>query len=305
MPYYWAYGPMWGAPPMAPPPQVQYGYQGNQAYSASQGKQKTPAPSKKSAPPDSKKRKVDEVASGSQPKAGSAAAINQSIKIGRFNPQEQSVQLRAAKRVESLARLTRKAHLYQSAMDRFCRSLVYHNRRFGKSIQEGKMVDLIDKSEEAELDVALKKKQKNRDRLSKRKVKSLADKGSKLAKEPEAILVQTPARDLPSSAVVSSTPESLDTDVEMTPAVALPVGDLKEGQIYHLVDGRLVVYDQAHLSTGQPSSNPPPEGLTSSTDQPISYAEIAGKELATGSASTGLEYNKMSFLVQIKFITED
>jgi hypothetical protein len=48
-------------------------------------------------------------------------------------------------------------------MDRFCRSLVYHNWRFSKSIQEGKMADLIDKSEEAELDVALKKKQKNHD----------------------------------------------------------------------------------------------------------------------------------------------
>ncbi len=83
------------------------------------------------------------------------------------------------------------------------------------------MVDLVDKSEEAELGVANKKKQKNRDRLSKRKVKSLADKGSKLAKEPKAILVQAPARDLPSSAVVSSTPVSLDTDVEMTPVVVV------------------------------------------------------------------------------------
>jgi hypothetical protein len=27
----------------------------------------------------------------------------------------------------------------------------------------------------------------------------------------------------------------------MAPVVALPVGELKEGQIYHLVDGRLVV----------------------------------------------------------------
>ncbi len=48
-------------------------------------------------------------------------------------------------------------------MDRFRRSLVYHNRRFGKSIQEGKMVDLIVKSEEAELDDSIMKKQKNRD----------------------------------------------------------------------------------------------------------------------------------------------
>jgi hypothetical protein len=151
------------------------------------------------------------------------------------------------------------------------------------------MVDLIDKSAEAELDVATKKKLKNRDRLSKRKVKSLADKGLKLAKDSEAILVQTPARDLPSSAVVNPTPISLDTDVEMTPAVALPVGDLKEGQIYHLVEGKLVVYDQAPLSTDQPSSSPRTEVLTSSIEQPISYAEINGKELVTRPASTGLE----------------
>jgi len=72
MPYYGPYGPVWGAPPMAPPPQVQYNYQGNQAISASQGQPKPSAPSKKSAPSDSKKRKVAEVASGSQPKAGSA-----------------------------------------------------------------------------------------------------------------------------------------------------------------------------------------------------------------------------------------
>jgi hypothetical protein len=138
-----ACGPMWGAPPKAPPPQVQYGYQGNQAFNASQGKQKTPASFKKSAQPDSKKRKrkVAEVASGSQPKAGSATAISQSIKIGRLNHQEQSVQLRAAKIVESFARLTRKAHLYQSAMERCRCSLVYHNQHFGESIQEGEMVD--------------------------------------------------------------------------------------------------------------------------------------------------------------------
>jgi hypothetical protein len=120
MPHYGPYGPMWGTPPMVPPPHVSYNYQGNQALGASQGQQKTPAPSKNSAPPESKKKKVAEVASGSQPKAGSAAAISQSIKIGRLNPQEQAVQLRAAKRVESFARLTR--NLYQSAMDRFRRS---------------------------------------------------------------------------------------------------------------------------------------------------------------------------------------
>jgi hypothetical protein len=154
---------MWDAPPVAPPPQVQCNHQGNQASSASQGQLKAPAPSKKSAQPDSKKRKVAEVASGSQPKAGSAKAVSVPLKVGKLSPQEQAVQLRAAKRTESFARLTRKAHLYQSAMDRFRRSLVYHNRRFGESIQEGKMVDLIDKSEEAELDNSLMKKQKNRD----------------------------------------------------------------------------------------------------------------------------------------------
>ena len=116
----------------------------------------------------------------------------------------------------------------------------------------------------------------------------MANKVSKLAAEPEEIPVQAPARELASSAVVSSTPESLDTDVEMTPAVALPVGDLREGQIYHLVDGKLVVYEQAHLSTAQPSPNPPPEVLTAS-EQPISYAEVVGKESVTKPASTGLE----------------
>ncbi len=45
------------------PPQVQYNYQGNQAISASQGQPKPSAPSRKSAPSDSKKRKVAEVAS--------------------------------------------------------------------------------------------------------------------------------------------------------------------------------------------------------------------------------------------------
>ncbi len=49
------------------------------------------------------------------------------------------------------------------------------------------MVDLVDKSEEAELDDSLKKKKKNRDRLSNRKAKSLASKVSKLAVEPKAI----------------------------------------------------------------------------------------------------------------------
>ncbi len=68
----------------------------------------------------------------------------------------QAVQLQAAKRVESFARLTRKAHLYPATMDRFCRSLVYHNQRFCENIQEGDLEDLIDKSEEAEADVALK-----------------------------------------------------------------------------------------------------------------------------------------------------
>ncbi len=195
-----------------------------------------------------------EVASGSKPKASSAAAISQSIKAGRQNPQTQAVQLKAAKRVESFARITRKAHLYQAPMHRFCRSLVYHNWHFCENIQEGGLVDLIDKSEEAETDVALKQKQRNLDPLSKR----LANKTSKLAEEQEAILDQAAARDSSSSAVASSTPVSLDTDVEMAPAVALPVGELKEGQIYHLVDGRLVIYDQAHLSADQPFSSPPP-----------------------------------------------
>jgi hypothetical protein len=61
--------------------------------------------------------------------------------------------------------------------------------------------------------------------------------------------------------VVGSTPVSLDTDVEMTPVVALPEGELKEGQVYHIVKGIVkgVVYNQAHLSTDQASSGSPPE----------------------------------------------
>jgi hypothetical protein len=149
---------------------------------------------------------------------------------------------------------------------------------------------LDDQSEEVELSVALKRKQRNRERLNKRKAKSLAEKGSKPAEEPEATLDQTAARNSQSSAVVVSTPVSLDTDVEMTPVVALPEGELKEGQIYHLVNGKLVVYDQAHLSTDQATSGSPPETTSVlNLEQPKSYAEITGQELSAGPTSTGLE----------------
>jgi hypothetical protein len=105
------------------------------------------------------------------------------------------------------------------------------------------------------------------------------------------------ARGSHSSAVGSCTPVSLDTDVEMTPVVALPEGELKEGQIYHLVNGRLVVYDQAHLSTDQASSGSPPEALSAINpiEQPKSYAEITGQELSTESTSTGLEEDLAKF----------
>ncbi len=121
------------------------------------------------------------------------------------------------------------------------------------------MVDLNEKSEEVELSMALKQKQRNCERLDKRKAKSLADKSSKPAEEPGATLEQTAARNSRSSTVVSSTPVSLDADVEMAPVVALPEGELKEGQIYHFVNGRLVVYHQVHLNTDQASSGSPPE----------------------------------------------
>jgi hypothetical protein len=62
---------------------------------------------------------------------------------------------------------------------------------------------------------------------------------------------------------------SLDTDVEMTPVVALPEGELKEGQIYYLVNSKLITYDQAHLSTDQASSGSPLEVPSAQTiDQP-------------------------------------
>ena len=140
--------------------------------------------------------------------------------------------------------------------------------------------------------MALKRKQRNRERLDKRKAKSLAEKGkgSKPAEEPEATLDQTAARNSQSSTVVISTPVSMDNDVEKTPVVALPEGDLKEGQIYHLVNGKLVVYDQVHLNTDQASSGSPPETTSvPNLEQPKSYAEITGRELSTGPTSTGLE----------------
>ncbi len=73
------------------------------------------------------------------------------------------------------------------------------------------------------------------------------------------------ARSSRSSAVVSSTPVSLDTDVEMTSVVAVPEGVLKEGQIFHNVNGKLVVYEQGHSSTAQASSDSPPEAPTTPT----------------------------------------
>jgi len=100
------------------------------------------------------------------------------------------------------------------------------------------------------------------------------------------------AREPTCSTFVSSTPAPPGADVEMTPVVALPVGELKEGQIYHLVVSKLVVYDQADLSTDQASSNPPPEApLTSKStnEQQKSYTDIAGDELIASTASTGLE----------------
>jgi hypothetical protein len=51
----------------------------------------------------------------------------------------------------------------------------------------------------------------------------------------------------------------------MTPVAVLPVGEFKKGQIYNLVEGRLVVYDQAHLSTGLASSGSLPETHLTST----------------------------------------
>jgi len=122
---------------------------------------------------------VTEVALVSQPKAGSAAALSQPIKASKRDLQMQAVQFQTAKRIESFARLNRKAHLYQAAMDRFSRSLVFHNRHFCENIQESDLVDLVDKSEEVQMNVALKQKQRNHDHLDKRKAKSWANKSSK------------------------------------------------------------------------------------------------------------------------------
>ncbi len=279
--YYGPYGPPWGPPHRGPPPNYNYQLnQGNQAQSTSQGKPITQIASKSSAQPGPKKRKVAEVALVSQPKASSVSASSCPPKPGKKDPQTQAVQ--TAKRIESFAKLSQKAQLYQAAMECFRQSLVYHNRHFAENIQETDLVDLDDKSEEVELSVALKQKQKNCERLNKRKAKSLAVKNPKPAEEPGATLDQAAARDPQSSTVVSSTPVSFDTDVEMTPVVALPEGELKEGQIYHIVNSKLIVYDQAHLSTDQASSGSSPEVPSAPTiiEQPRSYAEITGQELS-------------------------
>ncbi len=57
------------------------------------------------------------------------------------------------------------------------------------------------------------------------------------------------------------------------------------------MEGKLVVYNQAHLSTDQASPGSPPEAPSteSTLEQPKSYMEIAGKQLLTSPASTGLE----------------
>ncbi len=88
-------------------------------------------------------------------------------KSGKQNPPTQAVQMHAAKRMESFAKLSQKAQLYQAAMECFRRSLVYHNLRFTENIQEAELVDFDDKSEEVELGLALKHKQRNRERLDK------------------------------------------------------------------------------------------------------------------------------------------
>ncbi len=57
-----------------------------------------------------------------------------------------------------------------------------------------------------------------------------------------------------------------------------------------MLAGKLVVYDQAHLSTDQATSGSPPETTSvPNLEQPKSYAEITGQELSTGPTSTGLE----------------
>ncbi len=155
-PYYEPCSPPWGHPPRGPPPN--YNYQNhNQAQSASHGKPKTQIASKSSAQSGPKKQKVAEVIFVSLPKAGSATASSCPAKSGKQqSPPTQAMQLQAAKRMESFAKLNRKAQLYQAAMERFQRSLVYHNRCFAENIQEAELVDLDDKSEEVELSMALK-----------------------------------------------------------------------------------------------------------------------------------------------------
>jgi len=58
-----------------------------------------------------------------------------------------------------------------------------------------------------------------------------------------------------------------------------------------LLDGRLVVYDQAHLSTDQASFGSQPEAPSGTINikRAKSYAEVTANELTTVPASTGLD----------------
>jgi len=110
--------------------------------------------------------------------------------------------------------------------------------------------------------------------------------------EPEVIQVLPKAMEgATNSLVVVFTPDLLGSNVEMTTVVILPEGELKECQIYKLVEGRLVECEQVFLGPAQASLCSPPEALETVQPQtnPRSYVEVTRNVFATCLSSTGLE----------------
>jgi len=103
------------------------------------GQLETPSSSSRKANHGKKKRKVSKgVPSGSQPRPAQVTQTNSSLQLSETMSAEQSNHSNWEK--ESLAKLERKALIYQSARTRFRRSLAYHNQKYGRNIQEDDLV---------------------------------------------------------------------------------------------------------------------------------------------------------------------
>jgi len=111
----------------------------NNNLSTPKGQVETPSSSSRHASRSKKKRKVAKgVPSGSQPRPAQVTQTNSSLQLGDTMSAEQSNHSDWEK--ESLAKVERKALIYQSARTRFRRSLAYHNQKYGRNIQEDDLV---------------------------------------------------------------------------------------------------------------------------------------------------------------------